>query len=478
MGLRTYLNVRATDLRVDERGIALISALGMLAVLSGLGASLIAYSSSNYRSAEISQSGGVAAHVAEAGLNEAISVLANSPDPSKPDALPPGTATIDGENVSWSGVLDGDTWTITAVSTVRNPTGASPLPRTVTGKARVSRANGAPGFGAWNYVYADDVTTCMSPDNNIVIQAPLYVRGHVCLQNTARVAGSPVKVGGTISVVNPQASVGALAARVEVHVGGGCRLGGRGAFKSPCTDQQKVYARSPGDDARVEPLSKPPVDLPKWYADSKPGPRTNCTQGSFPGGFDTNAVMDRSLPHAVNLMPPAPYDCVVTSGPHTLGKIAWTGGSKGTLTVAGTLFFDGDIVMTNNTEGVYRGRGVIYASGRLEISNWTALCGTAGCDPTAWDPNENLLIFVAGSKTDANGLYMDNNAKFQGGVYAETDMRLNNSAILQGPAIARQLYFSNYATSVAWKPIGTFPVGIPAAASSTSVALEPQSWGG
>jgi len=462
----------------QERGIALISAVGILAVLSGLGGTLIMYSSANYRSAEVSSHRVIGGHVAEAGIAQAMSVLAKSTNAARPDALPPGAATIDGETVSWSGVLEGDMWTITSTSRVKNPTGAGDLIRTVKSKARVMLDTRTSGGGAWNYVYADDVTTCTTLPNNVTIETPFFVKGNLCMRNTAKITGAPLKVGGTVTIDNA-ASIGTAGARIaEAHIGGGCKGPGQSVYTSPCGDAQSVYVASPGADTNVGTITKPPVDLARWYSESRPGPLGNCTQGSFPGGFDNNTVMDRSLPAPVNLMPAAAYDCVFKSGANTLGRIAWTGGSSGTLTIMGTIFFDGDIILSNNAAGVYQGRGVIYTSGRIELSNWTSLCAAAGCNEDQWDPNANLIVFVAGSSTDANGFYIHNNAKLQGAVYTVNDFREENSSTMQGPVVARQLYFENYAASVKWVPIWAYVTGTPSDATSTTVVQVESSWAG
>ena len=472
----------------DEGGIALISALGTLAVLTGLGASVVAYSSSNYRAAELSESDGVGGHLAEAGYNQAVALLSKNTK-----ATPDGQATLDGGTVSWKGVRTGDLWTITSTATVKNPTGAADLRRTVKGQVRIVIDPNSSGNEAWNYVYADDTTTCTTLPNQVKIQTPFFVRGDLCLGNNSQITGSPLKVGGTVTV-SQSASIGAPGAPLgEVHVGKGCFDHYLKTYVSPCSadpvraDGQRVYASQA--DANVGTITKPPVDLNKWYAEARPGPLGNCTEGSFPGGFDTNASTvkdvngnyvsrDRSLPQPVNLMPATAYDCVFKDGEHVLGRIAWTGGANGTLTVVGTIYFDGDIVLSNNAKGVYQGRGVIYASGRIEISNWTTLCGVAECNEDAWDPNENLLVFVAGSSTDANGFYIKNNAKFQGAAYVVNDFREENSAIFQGPVIARQLYFTNFSTSAKWVPIWALIEGTPTASSGTTVTPIEQSWGG
>ena len=114
----------------DERGVSLISALGVLAVVTVLASSALLFTSANTRSAYHSRSNATAADLAEAGVNEAIAILANASNPRSPSALPNGSTTHEGGVASWTAVLAGDTWTITSKSTVPNPTGASDVTRT------------------------------------------------------------------------------------------------------------------------------------------------------------------------------------------------------------------------------------------------------------------------------------------------------------------------------------------------------------
>jgi hypothetical protein len=469
----------------DERGIALIAAIGILGVLSLTGTSVVFYSSANARSSAHSGDVRVAAHVAEGGFNYAVAILGGAANAQSPSALPPGTTTIDGETVSYSGVLNGDTWTIKAISSVKNPTGAAPIQRTVSGKVRVFLDAGASENAAYHYVYADDTTTCTTFPNSVVISAPLFIKGNLCMQNSAQVVNGPLKVGGTVSFSNT-ATIGTSTARLtSAEIGGGCRVN-NGAFTSPCGDAQRVFVD--GGQAGTNPgiLTKPPIDLNKWYGESRPGPLHPCTVGFFPGGFDTNAspvvdaygnyvTRDRSLP-AVTLTPAAPYDCIYKEGDHTLGRIAWTGGTNGTLTIMGTIYFDGDIILTSNTIANYRGRGTIYASGRIELGNSFNLCAAPNCDRDAWDPNENLLLFVAGTSTDATGFYIHNNARFQGAAYVVNDYREENFVDMQGPVIARQLYYQNNTEAVKWVPIWSLLTGAPSSSTSTRVTSIEGSW--
>ena len=176
-------------------------------------------------------------------------------------------------------------------------------------------------------------------------------------------------MGGTVTIQN-SAHVGSAGARLaEVHVAGGCRLNSS-ALHSPCGPADAVYSTAT-PDATPTGLEKPPVDLPYWYANSKPGPRQACTtQTGTPPAFDNDTTMNRSLPSAVNLTPALAYDCQVRDGQgNLLGQIAWTPGSPGTLTIAGTLFFDGSITFQNSVNPVYVGRATIYAAGTITLQN-------------------------------------------------------------------------------------------------------------
>ena len=454
--------------------MALVAALGIMFVLTISAVSVIAYTATNEGSARRSTAEQTAFALAEAGFNEAVAVLANSSDPLSPSALPPGTATHEGGSVSWSGTLAGDIWAITAVSTVSNPTGAADLHRTVRGQMRVQMDANSMGNEAWNYVFADETSGCTTLRNSVDIGTPFYVRGNLCLENSARVSGSPLNVGGTITTSN-SATVGTPSSPLQtVHVRGGCRYGGVGPYISPCSVSERVYALSFDSDPGA--ITKPPVNLARWYAEAKPGPSQNCTSGSFPGGFDNNTLMDRSRA-AVDLMPSTAYDCSVTVGSTTVGRIAWNPSTKA-LTVAGVIFFDGDIVLPGNAQGVYSGRGTIYSAGLIEFRNSAQLCGAAGCSEADWNPNQNLVLFVAGSSTDANGFWLHNSAIFQGAVYAVTDFREENSSILQGPVIARQLYFENSAQTNKWVPVWALNPGTPAVPGAMTLTPVADSWSG
>ncbi len=459
-----------------QAGFALPFALLTLLVLGSLGTSAAAYSSWNYGAASRSNADQVALALAEAGLNYAYATLYNSATPSNPATVPQTTVTLEGGTATYVGVLAGDTWTLTGTGTVRNPTGpgTAPVVRTVSGRVRLGSAQrSAANNAVWNYVYADALTGCTSLSNSVVLDVPLYVRGNLCMSNTAQMTGYALRVGGNLTVTN-SATVGTAAAPIyEASIGGTCKYANNPAH-SPCGPADQVYAQVVGTSSPG--LTKPPVDLARWYRDSQPGPMHACTSGSFPGGFDNDTVMNRSR-GTVNLTLNTVYDCrVVDASGYELGRLSWTPGEHGKLKIAGTIFFDGDISFTQNNDVVYEGRATIYTSGTVSIANQTRICGKEGC-PNDWDPDSSLLAFVAGSATDATGFQIGNYSKFQGAVYAVTDFKEGNNTIFWGPVIARQVYLLN-STIHEYVPIGTLLPGMPATYEETITLVNVAgSWG-
>src|SRR5512132_4552333 len=123
----------------DERGIALIMALGILFVLTISLGTVLYVTSASARHAEHSNAGQKAYALGEAGVNNALAVLnANYPGtvafPGDSTLLPARTTSYDTGTATWSGTLTGPLtgptappwrweWRLTSTGTVQNPTG-------------------------------------------------------------------------------------------------------------------------------------------------------------------------------------------------------------------------------------------------------------------------------------------------------------------------------------------------------------------
>jgi hypothetical protein len=447
----------------DEGGLALVMAVGILAVLMIAGLTIVYYASSNARSSEYSADDARAVNLAEAGMNYARAVLWADSDPTSPTTLSGGPLTVEGGTVDYAGTYDPATkiWTLSGTGTYVNPTGGSaPISRTVSSQVLVAYSTGLDA--AWGYLFAD-TSSCTLLENNLTIDAPIYVRGDLCMKNSAMVTGDLVQVRGTVQIEN-QASIGTSSVPVpQVRVGGGCRYPWSGSFVTPCTSSQKVYRTI--FSSTVPDIQKPPVDMAYWYANAKPGPASpSCTTGSFPGQFDNNSTRDASN-GTQYLFPTTAYDCQVkdASG-NLLGRIAYTPGDPGTFIIEGVVFFDGKIEFQGNRNVVYQGRGSIYATDVIKIQNFVRLCAVAACD-TTWNPDQNLLLFVAGGTAD-DSFIIDNNTTFQGAVYVVNDFLQSNSVIVCGPVIAQELVIQNN-TDNCFVPFSTGVPGMPGTSTPT-----------
>src|SRR6478735_11556061 len=146
-----------TSILRDDRGQALVLAIGFMAILSIVSTGLLLYTSSNSRDSRRSASSLKAYAAAEAGINSAVSVLGlstnNALDPCllHPPTNPTGTTctsnapvqdSYDGGTATWYGTFDqvAQVWTIRSTGSYRNPTGptAAPVTRTLTARVPIS----------------------------------------------------------------------------------------------------------------------------------------------------------------------------------------------------------------------------------------------------------------------------------------------------------------------------------------------------
>jgi hypothetical protein len=463
-----------------QAGFALPLVIGVTMILGITGTTAIVYSTQNVRSASYSKADERAFALAEAGLNNAYATLYNATDPTMPGAVPQRIEQVEGGTITYWGTLDTNTntWTLVGRGSLPNPAGGVDVIRVTRGRASIRTTSvGSANNAICNYIYSEAPTSCMTLANSVNVNVPLYVKGDLCLQNSSQISGpyTVLQVGGKLTIQNSAHVGDAGLPLAEVHVSGGCQTATM--LHNTCTSSDHVYSTKPAD-AAITGLEKPPVDLAYWYENSKPGPKQACTsQSGIPPSFDNDSLMNRSLTGSVNLTPSLPYSCTVMDAQGAVvGQLAWTPGSPGTLTIAGTIFFDGDIVFSNLVNAVYVGRATIYASGTISLQNSTTLCGVVGCNSN-WNAMQNLLAFVAGSSTDTVGFTIANSSTFQGAVYAVNDYAEQNGATMWGPVIARQVTLANN-TMNHYVPLGTLLSGMPQTSNEAlSIVNEQGSWG-
>jgi Tfp pilus assembly protein PilX len=502
----------------DERGQSLVLTLLVLFVLAIVLSTVIVFTSSNQRNSSYQKAAQTANSLAEAGLNNAISVLAN-PNNSPyletaatstqqavlPDNnyYPPTSKTYSGGTVQWWGTLNTsiEAWTVYGRATVQNPTGpnAAPIVKTVHATIQVNQPpSEAYQVGVWNTVYSPAGPTPLSPPagcdtsigQGITISVPVYVGGNLCMGQNA-VITKPVYVGGYLYFYNKQGSIGTNTTPVNsAHVGGYCQVSSLGVV-NPCKSEpvsgpNKTNIWVSGAPTNLTGVASDFVGItaPKicwsgaasevasgactntppggWYTFASPGPNHPCntqtgsipvSTGAYPA-FDTgDGIMNQSLPTVFNLTPAASYSCYTSQG-----QLSWNATTR-TLTVVGTVFFDGSITMTTsgNQPMTYTGianggacttigscQSVIYASGDISIDS-EKLCAKLNSqgndcdwstppDQGGWDPNKKILIFASNGPT---GITVGpSQTSFQGGLYATNTVATGQSAVTEGPLVS------------------------------------------
>jgi hypothetical protein len=476
----------------SERALALPMAIGIMAALAIMITAITDYTLSNTRSASDSTARQLAYAAAEAGINDALSALYSSSSfhsKTFSDGTTPVTLKSNPKykvTYTWTATINDPLWTLTAVGKVLNPNqGTRPITKTLKRTVQVTTAASA-GVNTtiWNYIYSDAPpgSACLNLSNNSAIATPFYIRGDLCLGNNAHIdrnntfstnfpSTPQLQVGGKITL-NNNAYIGTSASRLNaVQTGQGCGS----TPHNPCTSADAVWANS--YSTTTPNLSKPVIDLATWYTASKPGPGHFCTNvGGSPAPpastfFDTDATRNTSA-GTINLTPATSYDCQYVDGTGAMvGRIKWVTGSPGTLTVAGTLYFDGNI--TFGSTAVYNGRATIYASGTV-VFDGASVCGVAACD-TTWDSGNNLLVLVAGSNAQSPSfaVSMSNNAVFQGAMEANGDVNESNNVGVWGSIIAHQVFIANNAIDH-YVPFGTPVPGQPSQSGYSETLTFPQ----
>lgn len=497
-------------LRSEESGIALILALGTITVLSILVVSVIDYSATNSRESSLSSYRQRAYTLAEAGLNDALSVLTVTQTPLYSGLFPSRTANYDGGSVTWSGTLDQATpqtacpghtacWIFTSVGSMRNPTGGSMVQtRTLTMKVPLDAVYEQPLVNdAYDYVFVYGTGApggCdFSGSNSSAFTSALYVQGNLCLSNSATVTEA-THVWGTVTVSSPQAGIGtsSSADTKGVHIKNGCRYStnGSGSFNSPCTGTDHVWA-NPAADTNPISLTAPVIDWTGWYKNGAPGPYSGCTTSSgtpnntsnWATAFDGDqgstidtSKMNRSVPGSFNLTPTTAYSCK-----NSFGELSWDPtASPPTLTVKGTVFIDGNARVDGGNISLvkYVGVGSIYLSGSFVVKG-TKLCAAVAspatnCDwakPGAghWDVANNFLDVVAGGvggggqteTADSTVSVALVSAAYQGAVTAANRIDVTSQSSFQGPLVERSLTLGQALTTYPFGTLSYVPTATP-----------------
>lgn len=514
-------------LKTEQRGFALVLALGVTMVLSMTVVTVIESTTANQRTAVQSKNRVSSYTLAEAGINLAASVIRATSTPTYANLLPPTTTTYDNGFVVWSGTLDDAQpntncpgyvacWMLTSTGHIRNPTGGRDVMRTVTARVPVDAIYSQKLVNnVYDYVFVygtNDPSGCdFSNANNSSFGSRLYVQGNLCLSGSTAIT-SEVDVWGHAVLANPS-SIGQKSGNTitndtaGVHIAGGCSTVAAGPFTPwACGTAQAVYA-NPVADATPTSLTAPDVtgSAQGWYKQASPGPFSPCkTSSGLPSNtsnwataFDndipagtapTSAYMNRSIGSAFDLTPSSgAYSCRTS-----YGELSWDPSAKDansnvipTLTIKGTVFIDGNArIAPSNVQLIrYVGVGTLYISGSFVLKG-TKLCAayvfsSKDCDWSTpgtghWDVSQNFLQLVAGvvggggqSETPDSSTSVElSSAGYQGGITANLKTDIGSSTTTQGPLVQRSMTLGQ---SLVTKGFGTL-TDVPTATPDNPIA--------
>jgi hypothetical protein len=241
----------------DERGFALVLALGATIVLSATVVGVISYTSTNSRSSSYSASKQSAYALAEAGINNALSVIGTSladttkikPQPQYAGDPNSTILTLQDGTATWGGSYDSSTmtWTIKSIGSIRNPTGptAPNITRTLQASAQIDpppysfaslnsncdqhslvvRSSGT--LTVNNTLY---VNSCNSPSDAFDVFGP---GGNISAPDIRVVGGWETHNGDTVTVGGVTCSLSKSVAPLTATQPAGCPKTGQTAIGDP-----------------------------------------------------------------------------------------------------------------------------------------------------------------------------------------------------------------------------------------------------
>ena len=427
---------RLRRVMANEQGFALVIALAVTVVFSMTVVTVIESASSNSRSSDRSKGRVSAYTLAEAGINNAASILSKSnpydehllhpqgsyqpADCASPPANPTGATllgntcspyswTYDGGTTTMWGWFDmtSSTWTITSTGTVRNAFASASTQRTLTATVHVrAEASQINVVAAWNYVFVKDTTpnVCnVTLDNTTTLSSSLYVEGNLCFKNSAGVSepdptdpvflevrGKLVWLSGAsrgVGIASPLQTI------TSAKIGGGCTTGSVASVAHTCSPSSPTndyfYVKSGGYSTTAPAINAPVLTSADWdgyYQNATISRLKPCNSGGLPGtSFDNDTTRNTSLPSTFVLTAGSNYTCQTTVNGKVVGELDWNSSTR-ILQVRGTVFIDGNL----SIDGVVKYRGV-NASGAHPA-------GTDGSD----GEGGMMVMYVSGTVSMTN----------------------------------------------------------------------------
>ena len=451
--------------------MALVLALVVMGTFSIMIASVAMFMTSNERASARDRDTARALDTAEAGLNNALSVLSqqdSSGSQAVGSTLASTSFSIDGGSGTYSATKTGALeWTISATGTSPNSAVTRKLELKLDGSQSTQTTQQSPVYGYGFFV--DATSGCTTIAGNTPVQVSVFVRNDLCLTGNASIT-DPGVAGNTLTIyvggkytatANP--SVAASAKKVKSFTAvGGCQRQNSNVICSNSASS-KVY----GNTYSSTPVAatKPTADTSGVYASGNWSAPV-CSVGSFTFDNDTSKNGSLGLVDLLQGNTRPSFDCTVwnQAGTTQIGRLAWDKTNK-VLTISGTIFIDGGLNFSGQSQARYTGFGTIYANGQVTTAGQAALCGPPavpnGSSCTGnWDPAQGALEIAA-----LNGWPMSGQSEFNVIAYVNGAFSATGNAVVTGPVIADSATLSGNGK---FASVTTAPPGAPGAASTTT----------
>ncbi len=465
----------------DERGVAMVMALVITASLAISTGAVAMIMVSNENMSGRDREAARALNVAEAGLNNALSVISQldaTGSQAAGSTLSSTSFTLDGGSGTYSATKTTSTlWTISASGAPPSGDVTRYLQLQVEAESVSSGSAASPAYGYGFFV--GNTTGCTTGSGNATVRVPVFVRNNLCLSGNATIE-EPGAFGGTLTVYvggsytgSGNARIGASSKKIASFTAvGGCFFSGPKICSNSA--QSKVYANAYSSTPSA--VTKPTVDPAAVYASGNWSAPT-CSVGSFT--FDNDTTRNGSV-GTVDLLQnngrPS-FNCTVRNpaGTQVIGTLAWDVSTK-VLTISGTIFVDGGLTLAGNSRARYTGFGTIYANGTVGASGNSSLCGPPATPSGStcsgqWNPAQGALEIVA-----LNGWTMTGNSEMNVIAYVVGNYAGAGNAIVTGPVIADT---ATLAGNAKFTSVASPPPGAPGAATTTTTTTwgaVPGSW--
>ena len=401
----------------EEHGFALVIALAVTVVFSMTVVTVIESATSNSRTADRTKGRISAYSLAEAGINNAASILAksNAYDPhvlhpqasyaqgdcANPPVNPTGAQALGNTCSPYSWSYDGGTttmwgwlnagssdWTISSTGSVRNAFGGAATSRTLTATVHVRAAPSQDNYvTAWNYVFVKDTTpgVCnIQLDQTTNFSVSLYVEGNLCFKNSASLAetnvADPINLevrGKIVWLSGASKGVGdtSLANNGQIttaKVAGGCAsslaANGHTCAPPPPSSGDYFYVKSGGYSTSAPAINAPLLtntDFTGYYNTSfirpgdpcdNPGPNgaTRLADSKFDNDTTAlNGASNNGSAAQFDLTPSSNYSCEAKDAAGKVIGELTWDNTAKLLKIRGTIYIDANV--TFSQDATYQG---------------------------------------------------------------------------------------------------------------------------